>query len=115
MSFQLRLSYISFLVFLMISTLLLKPENAPLSAIAIMLAIQTLPVLIFAYAVWQEKGYGLLTLTLILLGYMGFATMNCFATGLTQTLAFMELGLASWLLIRCSKVVKAQPRGQGAL
>ena len=115
MSFYLRLSYLVFLVFLVISTLLLKPENAPLSAIAIMLAIQTLPLLIFAYAVWHEKGNGLLTLTLILLGYMGFATMNCFATGLTQILAFMELGLASWLLICCSKIVKAQPRGQGAL
>lgn len=115
MSFQLRLSYISFLVFLIISTLLLKPANTPLSAIAIMLAIQTVPVLIFAYAVWKEKGNGLLTLTLILLVYMGIATMNCFATGLTQTLAFIELGFASWLLMRCSKVVKAQPRGQGAL
>ncbi len=115
MSFYLRLSYVVFLAFLIGSTLWFQLGHAPVSAILIMLAIQTLPLLIFAYAVWQEKGNGLLTLTLILLGYMGYATMNCFAHGLTQLLAIIELFLALWLMVMCSKVVKRQPRGQGAL
>lgn len=111
----LRLSYSIFLVFLIISTLLLKPENAPLSAIAIMLAIQILPLLLFAPAIWLKKSYGLLALTLVILVYMGFATMHTFAHGLEQLLAFIELALATWLILACSKAVKSLPRGHGAL
>lgn len=116
MSFHLRLSYIAFLLFLAISTVLLKPAaSTPLMAILIMMAAKILPLTLFAPAVWREKGNGLMTLTLVLLLYMGFATMDCFAQGLIQILGFIELGLASWLIVVCSKVVKRQPRGQGAL
>jgi uncharacterized membrane protein len=65
--------------------------------------IKLVPLLLFLPAILQKKSYGLLTLTLVVLVYMGFATMDCFAKGLEQTFAFIELGIATWLILACSK------------
>jgi hypothetical protein len=46
---------------------------------------------------------------------MGFAVMDCFAGGLKQTFAFIELGFATWLILACSKAVKSLPRGHGSV
>lgn len=102
------------LLFMAVSTIVLKPDNAPLSALLLMIAIQIVPLLVFAPAVWLKQSYGLLALTLLVLVYMGFATMNCFAHGLKQILAFVELVLDTWLIMACSKAVKSLPRGHGA-
>lgn len=106
----LRLSYVVFLVFLTISTLL----TVPLQAAWILLVFKLVPLLLFFPAVWQKKSYGLLALTLLVLVYMGFSTMNCFADGLKQLFAFIELIAATWLILACSKAVKSLPRGHGA-
>jgi len=107
---QLRLSYVVFLAFLIISTFL----TVPLQAAWVLLVFKLVPLLLFFPAVWQKKSYGLLALTLLLLIYMGFATMDCFHKGLVQIFAFVELALATWLILACSKAVKSLPRGHGA-
>ena len=107
---QLRLSYVLFLAFLVLSTFITEP----LQAAWVLVLIQLVPLLLFAPAVWHKKSYGLLTLTLLVLVYMGFATMACFGKGLSQILAFVELALATWLILTCSKAVKSLPRGHGA-
>lgn len=114
MLYNLRVSYGVVLLFMVFSTIALKPADTPLSALLLMIAIQTVPLLAFAPAVWQKKSYGLLVLTLAVLVYMGFATMNCFLGGLKQILAFAELVLDTWLIMACYKAVKSLPRGHGA-
>ena len=115
MLLHLRLSYVLFLVFLVISLLLLNPANAPISVALFWIVVKVVPLLLFAPAVWLKKSYGLLALTLVILVYMGFATMHCFAKGSEQVLAVIELLLATWLILTCSKAVKSQPRGHGAV
>lgn len=107
----LRLSYISFLVFLAISTFALVPFKAAW----VLVMIKLVPLLLFLPAVLQKKSYGLLTLTLLVLVYMGFAVMDCFAGGLKQIFAFIELAIATWLILACAKAVKNLPRGHGAV
>jgi uncharacterized membrane protein len=104
-----------YLVFLVISVLLLNPVAAPISVALFWIVVKVLPLLLFAPAIWLKKSYGLLALTLVILVYMGFATMHCFAKDLEQALAFVELVLATWLILACSKTVKSLPRGHGAL
>jgi len=41
--------------------------------------------------------------------------MACFHQGLVQIFAFVELALATWLILTCSKAVKSLPRGHGAV
>lgn len=106
----LRVSYVVFVVFLVLSTLM----TVPLPAAWVLLSIKLVPILLFFPAVWQKKSYGLLALTLLILIYMGFATMDCFNKGLVQAFAFVELVLATWLILACSKAVKSLPRGHGA-
>ena len=115
MLLHLRLSYVLFLVFLVISLLLLNPANAPMSVALFWIVVKVVPLLLFAPAVWLKKSYGLLALTLVILVYMGFAVMDCFAGGLKQTFAFIELGFATWLILACSKAVKSLPRGHGSV
>lgn len=112
---NLRLSYMIYLVFLVISVFLLNPATAPISVALFWIVVKVVPLLLFAPAIWLKKSYGLLALTLVILVYMGFATMHCFAKGLEQVLAFVELVLATWLILACSKAVKSLPRGHGAL
>jgi uncharacterized membrane protein len=107
---QLRLSYLIFLAFLVVSTLIV----VPLHAAWVLILVKLIPLLLFFPAVWQKRSYGLIALTLLLLIYMGFATMDCFNKGLTQIFAFVELILATWLILTCSKAVKSLPRGHGA-
>jgi len=107
---QLRLSYLIFLAFLVVSTLIV----VPLHAAWVLILVKLIPLLFFFPAVWQKRSYGLIALTLLLLIYMGFATMDCFNKGLAQIFAFVELILATWLILACSKAVKSLPRGHGA-
>lgn len=107
----LRSSYVVFLVFLVLSTFI----TVPLQAAWVLIVLKLVPLLLFAPAVWQKKSYGLLTLTLLVLVYMGFATMDCFNKGLVQIFAFVELVLGTWLILTCSKAVKSLPRGHGAV
>lgn len=106
----LRLSYVVYLVFIVLSTFILLP----LQAAWVLAFIKLIPLLAFLPAIWHKHSYGLLTLTLVVLLYMGFAVMDCFASGLKQGLAFAELMIATWLILACSKAVKSQPRGHGA-
>ena len=107
----LRLIYVVLLAFLAISTFVLVPFDAAW----VVVIVKLVPLLLFIPAIWYRKSYGLLALTLVVLVYMGFATMDCFAGGLKQLLAFIELGLSTWLILACSKAVKSQPRGHGAV
>ena len=130
----LRLSYICFLAFLAVSTFALVPFKAAW----VLVLIKLVPLLLFLPAILQKKSYGLITLTLLVLVYMGFAVMDCFAGGskqtfafiglgqqntllivkiaeLKQTFAFIELGFATWLILACSKAVKSLPRGHGSV
>ncbi|PTQ89288.1 DUF2069 domain-containing protein [Agitococcus lubricus] len=110
----LRTSYVLFLALLCIGTFVTAPTASTLPNILVILSIQIIPLLAFFKAVWQKQSYGLLTLTLLLLVYMGFSTMNCFAGGLKQLFAIVELVVATWLILACSKAVKSLPRGHGA-
>lgn len=110
----LRVSYVLLLALLVLSSLLLKPANASFSSLLAIQALQIIPLLLFLPAIQRENSYGLLMLSLILLFYMGFATMNCFAGGLKAFLAGTELTLElalSWFALR---VIKLKPRGHGA-
>lgn len=115
MLYNLRVSYLVLLTFLTLSVVLLQPAATPLAAVLTILAMQIAPLALFAPAIWRKNSYGLLVLTLLVLVYMGFATMNCFLHGLKQTLALIELVLEAWLIMACYKAVKSQPRGHGAL
>ena len=106
----LRLSYVCFLAFLAISTFALVPFKAAW----VLVLIKLVPLLLFLPAILQKKSYGLISLTLVVLVYMGFAVMDCFAGGSKQTFAFIELGFATWLILACSKAVKSLPRGHGS-
>jgi uncharacterized membrane protein len=76
---------------------------------------QTSAVIVVFACGFAKKSYGLLTLTLLVLVYMGFAVMDCFAGGLKQIFAFIELAIATWLILACAKAVKNLPRGHGAV
>lgn len=110
----LRSSYVVYLIVLAISTLVAAPKASHLQDILVILALQIIPLLLFIRAVWHKQSYGLLALTLLVLLYLGFSTMNCFADGLKQLFAFIELIAATWLILACSKAVKSLPRGHGA-
>lgn len=110
----LRSSYVVYLIVLVISTLVAAPKASHIQDILVILALQIIPLLIFMRAVWKKQSYGLLALTLLILVYMGFSTMNCFAGGLKQLFAIVELVVATWLILACSKAVKSLPRGHGA-
>ena len=111
----LRSSYVVYLIILVISTLVSAPKASHIQDILVILALQIIPLLIFIKAIWQKQSYGLLAFTLIILIYMGFSTMNCFAGGLKQLFAIVELVVATWLILACSKAVKSLPRGHGAV
>lgn len=111
----LRSSYVVYLMVLVISTLVTAPKASHLQDILVILALQIVPLFLFIRAVWHKQSYGLLALTLLVLVYMGFSTMNCFADGLKQLFAFIELITATWLILACSKAVKSLPRGHGAV
>ncbi|MBL0229563.1 MAG: DUF2069 domain-containing protein [Moraxellaceae bacterium] len=133
----LRLSYVCFLAFLAVSTFALV-ALVSFKAALVLVIIKLVPLLLFLPAILQKKSYGLITLTLLVLVYMGFAVMDCFAGGskqtfafiglgqqntllivkiaeLKQTFAFIELGFATWLILACSKAVKSLPRGHGSV
>ena len=109
----LRLSYVCFLVFLTVSTFALV-ALVSFKAALVLVIIKLVPLLLFLPAILQKKSYGLISLTLVVLVYMGFAVMDCFAGGSKQTFAFIELGFATWLILACSKAVKSLPRGHGS-
>ena len=115
MLLYLRSSYVVYLIVLILSTIVAAPTASNFQDILVILALQIIPLLLFIKAVWHKQSYGLLALTLLVLVYMGFSTMNCFAGGLKQVFAFIELIAATWLILACSKSVKSLPRGHGAV
>ncbi|MFO1391373.1 MAG: DUF2069 domain-containing protein [Agitococcus sp.] len=115
MFLYLRSSYVVYLMVVIISTIISAPKASHFQDILVILLLQIIPLLLFIKAVWHKQSYGLLALTLLVLVYMGFSTMNCFADGLKQVFAFIELATATWLILACSKSVKTLPRGHGAV
>lgn len=111
----LRLSFVCLLLWTALGTALIHPTSADLPATLIMLVAKLVPLTVFLRAILKESGYGLLALTLVLLFYMGFSVMDCFHGGLQALVGGVALFLELLVSVLALRVVKRQPRGQGAL
>lgn len=108
-------SYWALLGWIILATFIEKPPEANLESTLIIIAIKLFPLALFFRSILQENGYGLLALTLVLMFYMGFATMDCFAGGLKAVMGGIGIALQCVLAGFSLQGVKRQPRGQGSL
>lgn len=98
--------YFLTLAWLAVSTVVFGP--AGWQAVSLVMGIKLLPLLAFLPAVLQRKANPLMTLSLVLLFYMGYTTMLCFKPGAEGVSGMIGTLLVTALLVISQLEVKRQ-------